>query len=161
MRKAPLIISAVVAAGALALTACSNGSSGNSGGGLGGSSSSSASGSGGGVGSNAGKTFEIGYQGALSGDNKQLGINEVNAVQLAVDQANKSGNLGFTLKLVQADDGGTTAGAPTAAAKLLQDSNLLGVVGPAFSGPTTATGAKYAAASMALISPSATNATQP
>ncbi|MBV9922330.1 MAG: branched-chain amino acid ABC transporter substrate-binding protein, partial [Pseudonocardia sp.] len=65
----------------------------------------------------------------------------------------------FQLTALQSDDAGTTTGAPPAAAALIQDTSVMGVVGPAFSGPTTATGAKYAEAGLALISPSATNAT--
>jgi len=142
-------ITICLTAGAVALAGCS--SSKKSSTGLGGSSSSS--------GGSSGKTYKIGFQGALSGDNKQLGINEVNAVNLAVEQANAKGDLGFTLAVLPADDGGTKATAPPAAAALLQDPAVIGVVGPAFSGPTQANGPKYAAAGMALISPSATNAT--
>ena len=80
-------------------------------------------------------------------------------VQLAVDQANKSGNLGFTLDLVKADDQGTPDQAPTAAAQVIQDPAVLGVIGPAFSGATKAVGATYSQANLAFITPSATNAT--
>ena len=154
MQKKLIINVAVIGvAAALALTACSNskkstGLSGSSAAGTGGSSNCNGTGT----------TYKIGFQGALSGDNKQLGINEVNSVNLAVEQANAAKNLCFQLAVLQSDDGGTAAGAPAAAAALLQDTGVIGVVGPAFSGPTTATAAKYAAASMALISPSATNA---
>ena len=150
-------IVAVGAIGAVVLTGCSSSKSSGSGGGL---SNSSAASSGGSSSCNGtGTAYKIGYQGALSGDNKQLGINEVNAVNLAVEQANAAKNLCFTLSVLQSDDGGTTTGAPAAAAALIQDSAVVGVVGPAFSGPTTATGANYSQASLALISPSATNAT--
>ena len=144
---------ALAAVGALALAGCgsSSGSSGKSGGLGGGSSSSSGSGT-------SGKTYKIGFEGPLSGDNKQLGINEINAFNLAIEQANSSGN-NFTLVGVPSDDQGANNLAPAAAAKLIEDPAVLGVVGPSFSGPTTATGAKYAQASLALISPSATNAT--
>jgi branched-chain amino acid transport system substrate-binding protein len=107
---------------------------------------------------NSNKTYKIGFQGALSGDNQQLGINEINSVNLAVDQANAKGDLGFKLEVLKSDDGGTADKAPAAAAALIQDSAVLGVVGPIFSGPTSATGKTYAAAGMGLISPSATNA---
>ncbi|WP_460605382.1 branched-chain amino acid ABC transporter substrate-binding protein [Jatrophihabitans fulvus] len=151
---------ALAAAGSMALSGCGSDSGGggksSGGGGLGGGGGKSSS-NGGGAGPNAGKTFSIGFQGALTGDNKQLGINEVNAVELAVAQANAKGDLGFTLKVAQADDGGVDTKAPAAAQKLIQDTSVLGVVGPAFSGPTAATGKAYAAASMGLISPSATN----
>jgi branched-chain amino acid transport system substrate-binding protein len=138
-------------AGSLALTACGNGSS---------SSSAGSSSSGGGLGSSGGgQTYKIAFEGPLSGDNQQLGINEVNAAQVAVDQANKSGNLGFKLELKKADDQGDPAQAPTAAAAVIQDAAVLGVVGPSFSGATKAVATTYATANMSLISPSATNDT--
>jgi branched-chain amino acid transport system substrate-binding protein len=119
----------------------------------------SGSNSGGNTNTNSNKTYKIGWQGPLSGDNQQLGINEFNGTKLAVEQANAKGDLGFKLVLVESDDVGTADKAPAAAAKLLQDPAILGVVGPAFSGPTSATGKTYAAANMGLISGSATNAT--
>ena len=148
-------VAAVAAAGALVLTGCSN--SKKKTGSLG--SSSSASGSAPSAGSTGGTAYTVGFQGALSGDSKQLGINEINAVNLAIEQANKTGSLGFTLKLQSSDDGGANASAPPAAAALIQNASVVGVVGPSFSGPTTATGKNYAKAGLALISPSATNAT--
>jgi branched-chain amino acid transport system substrate-binding protein len=138
----------------MALSACSNDSNNdNNSGGLnpGGNNSSGNT--------NANKTYKIGWQGPLSGDNQQLGINEANGSRLAVAQANAKGDLGFKLELVESDDVGTADKAPAAAAKLIQDPAVLGVVGPAFSGPTSATGKTYAAANMGLISGSATNAT--
>jgi branched-chain amino acid transport system substrate-binding protein len=138
-------------AGALMLTACSNSSSGGSA--SGGSSSSGL----GGAGSNA--TYKIAFEGPLSGDNQQLGINEVNGVQLAIDQANKAGKLGFKLELLKADDQGSPEQAPTAAASVIQDNAVLGVVGPSFSGATKAVGPAYGDAGLAMISPSATNPT--
>jgi branched-chain amino acid transport system substrate-binding protein len=150
-------------AGAMALTACSSSKKDSTSGGLGGgstSASASAGSSGGGSAcTGTGPAYKIGFEGPLTGDNKQLGINEVNAVNLAVEQANTAKNLCFTLSVLQSDDGGTAAGAPAAAAALLQDTSVLGVVGPSFSGASAAVGAKYSEANLALISPSATNAT--
>jgi branched-chain amino acid transport system substrate-binding protein len=141
--------------GVMALSACSNDKSkDNKGGGAGLGNGSST-----GANNNANKTYKIGWQGPLSGDNQQLGINEINGSKLAVDQANAKGDLGFKLVLVESDDGGDAAKAPAAAAKLIQDPAILGVIGPAFSGPTSATGKTYAAANMGMISGSATNAT--
>jgi branched-chain amino acid transport system substrate-binding protein len=140
-------LAAVGLVGALALTGCGSSDkksdSGLSGGSSGGSSSSN--------------SYTIAFQGPLSGDNQQLGINEVNGAQLAVDQANKDTSLGFKLKLLKADDIGDQSKAPSAAAQVLQDSTVVGVVGPAFSGPTKAVGKTYGDAKMGLISPSATN----
>ena len=150
------------AIGAMVLAGCS--SSKKTTGALGGSSSaagspSAAASAGGGSCNGTGTTYKIGYQGPLTGDNKQLGINMINAVNLAVEEANAAKNLCFQLAVLQSDDGGTPAGAPAAEAALGQDTAVVGVIGPAFSGATAAVGAKYAAANVALISPSATNAT--
>src|SRR4051794_12888140 len=76
---------------------------------------------GGGLGGAGGTTYKIGFQGPLSGDNQQLGINEVNAARLAVKEANAKGDLGFTVVLAESDDVGAPATAPPAAAKLIQD----------------------------------------
>jgi branched-chain amino acid transport system substrate-binding protein len=134
-------------ASALALTACSN------------DTKKSDSGSSGLGGSGSSQTYKIAFQGPLSGDNAQLGINEVNAVDLAIEQANKKGDLGFKLELVKADDQGSPEQAPTAAAQVLQDDAVIGVVGPSFSGATKAIGATYGDAGLSFISPSATNPT--
>ncbi|MDX2646973.1 branched-chain amino acid ABC transporter substrate-binding protein [Streptomyces sp. NPDC001902] len=127
-----------VAVGALALTAC------------GGDKDDSSSGGG-------KPTFSIGFQGPLSGDNSALGINEDNGLKLAVEEANKKGDLPFTLKVVDGDDQGLPDQSPAAAQKLIGDTSVVAVVGPAFSGPTKAAGGLYAQAQLAAVTPSATN----
>ena len=147
MRTRPLAkLAAIGLVGALALTGCGSSDKKDDDSGL----------SGGG-GSKSSDSYTIAFQGPLSGDNQQLGINEVNGAQLAVDEANKNGDLGFKLKLLKADDIGDQSKAPSAAAQVLQDSTVVGVVGPAFSGPTKAVAKTYGDANMGLISPSATN----
>jgi len=149
VRKTSLKVAVLAGAAAvLALSACSNSKSSN--GGLNGSSSS-------GNGGNSNKTYKIGFEGPLSGDNAQLGINEENAVALAIEQANSSGNLGFKLEEFKSDDVGDPAKAPSAATQLQQDNAVVGVIGPSFSGATNAVAASYDAAHLVLISPSATN----
>jgi branched-chain amino acid transport system substrate-binding protein len=147
VRKTSLQVA--VAAGAAAVLALSACSSSKGSGGLGPGSSSSAG--------NSNKTYKIGFEGPLSGDNAQLGINEENAVALAVEQANASGNLGFKVEEVKSDDVGDPAKAPSAATQLQQQSDVVGVIGPSFSGATNAVAASYDAAHLVLISPSATN----
>ncbi len=132
-----------LAVGALALAACGGSSNDNSG---------SGSGSGGGK-----PTFKLAYQGPLSGDNAQLGINMDNAAKLAVKQANDKGDLPFTLVYTNSDDQGTPDGGPPAATKLIGDSQVMAVVGPAFSGATKASEPLFSQATMASVSPSATN----
>lgn len=148
MRTRPMAkLAAIGLIGALALTGCGS-SDDDSNGGLSGD---------GGNGGGGGDTYTIAFQGPLSGDNQQLGINEVNGAELAINQANESGDLGFKLKLLKADDIGDQSKAPSAAAQVLQDSTVVGVVGPAFSGPTKAVAKTYGDANVGLISPSATN----
>lgn len=149
---------ALGAAGALALTGCSSSKKNNGGGGLGGggnTSGASSSGSGGGPSG----TIKIGFEGPLSGQNAQLGINEEYGAQIAVQQANADSSLGFKVQLVTSDDEGLPEKSPAAATQLIQDPAILGVVGPSFSGSTLAVGKSYSAAGMAFITPSASNGT--
>jgi branched-chain amino acid transport system substrate-binding protein len=155
-RKAITAIFALGAAGAMVLAGCSNST--KSSGGLT-SSSAAASGSSSSSCNGTGPSYKIGFQGPLSGDDKNLGTAEVNGVNLAVDEANAKKNLCYSLAVLTGDDQCSTAPAPAAAAGIIQDTAVLGLIGPSCSGATTATAASYAAAGMAIISPSATNAT--
>lgn len=148
MRTRPLAkLAAVGLIGALALSGCGSSDKKDDGGGL----------SGGGGGGNSGDTYTIAFQGPLSGDNQQLGINEMNGTQLAIDEANAKGDLGFKLKLLKADDVGDQSKAPSAAAQVIQDSTVVGVIGPAFSGPTKAVAKTYGDKNIGMITASATN----
>lgn len=143
-------IGAVSLIGALALAGCGSSSSSNAGGGLS---------QGGSSGPATAASYTVAFQGPLSGDNQQLGINEVNGVQLAVDQANAAGDLPFKVKLIKSDDGGDPAKAPAAAAKIIQNTNVMGVIGPSFSGATEAVGKNFGNAGIAIVNPSASNGT--
>lgn len=164
--------------GALSLTACANSSDNNNNNAAGGASKcvtgadikavtadggsgggASPTQSGGGSGGNTGKTYTIAFLGALSGNNPQLGINEANAVKLAIDQANQSGKLPFTLKYASSDDEGAPDKAPAAAQKLIDDKSVVAVVGPPFSGTTKAAEPKLSEAGLLSVSASATNPT--
>jgi branched-chain amino acid transport system substrate-binding protein len=101
-------------------------------------------------------TYVIGYQGPLSGGNQQLGLNMVFAVELAINQANATHKLPFTLQLKTYDDQGDPTIAPTQAQSAVNQSKLVAVVGPAFSGATAASEPYYNAANIATVSPSAT-----
>ena len=131
-----LRLAAPLALGALALTAC-GGSSGGDGS------------------SGDKKTYTIAYQGPLSGDNAQLGINMDNGVKLAIEQAK---DLPFNLKFTNSDDVGDPAQAPAAARKLIDNANVVAVVGPAFSGATAASEPLFSQANLVSVSPSATRA---
>ena len=147
MRTRPMAkLAAIGLVGALALTGCGS-SDKKSSGGL----------SGGDSGSKSSQTYTVAFQGPLSGDNQQLGINEANGAELAVAEANKDTSLGFKVKLLKADDGGEPAKAPAAAAQVLQDNTVMGVVGPSFSGASQAVGKQYGDAGLAIVNPSASN----
>jgi branched-chain amino acid transport system substrate-binding protein len=150
-------------AGAMALAGCASSSGSKSGGGLNSSSSqagsSSASSTAGGGGSSSGKTYTIGTELPLSGANAQLGINELDGEEIAVQQANADSSLGFKVKLVKSDDEGDPTKSPPAANQLIQNPAIIGVLGPAFSGNTLASGPIYSGAGMPFITASATNAT--
>jgi branched-chain amino acid transport system substrate-binding protein len=133
-------VGALALAAAVSLTAAACGSSG-------GSSS-----------DNGGKpTFTIGFQGPLSGDNAQLGINGLDGFKVAIDDANKSGTLPFTLKYVTQDDQGDPGVAPTAAQALVNNKDVIALVGPMFSGATKASEKYFTDAHLVSVSPSATN----
>ena len=101
------------------------------------------------------KTYTIGYQGPLSGGEASTGIDEQNAVKYAI-KLFEAKNKSFKIKLVSIDDQGDPAVAGTVAPGVASNKNVLGVVGPAYSGATIASLPYYKSVNMALISPSAT-----
>lgn len=110
---------AVALAATLALAAGCAGSTGGS------------SGSGGSGGKTA-SSVKLGFMGAQTGPNAQLGINISNGVQLAIDQYNAT-KPKTKVTYVAYDTQGDPAQAPTLAKKAITD-KVVGVVGPAFSG---------------------------
>jgi branched-chain amino acid transport system substrate-binding protein len=106
-------------------------------------------------------TFDLAYEGPLSGGNAQLGLNMAYAVQYAINQANAGksqfGRLPFTLKYVAKDDQGSPTLSPTDAQELTSNPAVIAVVGPAFSGATKAAEPTFSAHNLATVSPSATN----
>jgi branched-chain amino acid transport system substrate-binding protein len=155
---------ALGAAGALALAGCSSSGNNNGGGGGGNTTGNNGGGLGGGGNSGGGggnQTYTLGFIGALSGPNAQLGINERNGAQLAIDQANSSGKYDFQVKLVTSDSQGDPAKAPAAATALIQNPDIVGIIGPAFSGESLAVNAKFCGASppIPIVTASASNGT--
>ncbi len=133
------LLGVIALAGVVALTAAACGSSDN------------------GSSSDGKKTVTIGFQGVLSGDNQQLGINALYGVETAIAEANSDASLPFKVKLVQSDDGGSPDQGPTAAQKIIDNSDVLAVIGPMFSGATKASEPLYSQAGLLSVSPSATN----
>jgi branched-chain amino acid transport system substrate-binding protein len=132
------------AASALVLAASACGSSNNN----------SGSGSGGGSGGGGNKNITLGFVGAQTGPDAQLGINISNGVQLAINQHNAKS--GVTKVKYKAYD---TQGDPTQASsqvrKVIED-KVVGVIGPAFSGESKTALPILEQAKIPNISPSAT-----
>lgn len=97
---------------------------------------------------------KIGFFGALTGPNAQLGINEYDGAKLAVDQYNKKG--GTQIDLIKYDSQGDPAQAPQLAQKVIADKDVA-VIGPAFSGESKAADPIFEQAGIVNITASATN----
>ncbi|MGC5330844.1 branched-chain amino acid ABC transporter substrate-binding protein [Micromonospora sp. DT62] len=101
---------------------------------------------------------KIAFFGALTGPSAALGINENNGVKLAVDKYNKE-NADCKVELVSLDSQGSPDQAPQLAQKAIDDTKILGIVGPAYSGESEAAGPLFNEAGLVTITPSATNPT--
>jgi branched-chain amino acid transport system substrate-binding protein len=133
---------AAAAASALVLSACGgNDSDSGSGGGSGGSGGSSDS-------------ATLGFMGAQTGPNAQLGINISNGVELAIQQHNaKSGVTKVTL--ITYDTQGDPTQGTNQAKKAISD-KVVGIIGPAFSGESKTANPILEEAGIPNVSPSAT-----
>lgn len=101
-------------------------------------------------------TTTIGYAGAMTGPNAQLGINIYNGVQLAIDQHNKA-NPGCQVKFKKFDTEGDPTKATGPVTQVVNDKSIVGVIGLPFSGESKATGKIFEDAGLVHITPSATN----
>jgi branched-chain amino acid transport system substrate-binding protein len=110
--------------------------------------------SGGSGGGGGGGPVTLGFMGAQTGENAQLGINISNGAQLAIDQHNaKSGVTKVTMKIY--DTQGDETQGNSQAKKAAQD-KVVGVIGPAFSGESKTGVPVLEEAGIPSISPSAT-----
>ena len=106
------------------------------------------------------KQVAIAYVGPLTGDNANLGVNARNGVKTAFAEANeKSDTYEFVLK--EFDTQGLPDQAPGQADKYIPDQEIIGVVGPVFSGETKAVLGSLQEANLVMVSPSATNVELP
>ena len=89
----------------------------------------------------------IAMAGALNGPDAALGINIKNGVQLAIDKHNAA-NPGCQVQLKPFDTEGDPQKATAIAPQIVDDQYTIGLVGPAFSGETKATGGVFAQAGL-------------
>lgn len=100
----------------------------------------------------------IAMAGALTGANAALGINIRDGAQLAVDQHNKA-NADCQIALKTFDTEGDPQKATQVAPQIANDNSIVGLIGPAFSGETKATGGIFNQAGLVSVTASATNPT--
>jgi branched-chain amino acid transport system substrate-binding protein len=98
----------------------------------------------------------IAMMGALTGANAALGQNILNGVQLAVEEHNAA-NAGCQVDVKQFDTEGDPQKATQVAPSVVSDTSVIGIVGPAFSGESKATGPVFSQANLLMLSASATN----
>jgi branched-chain amino acid transport system substrate-binding protein len=96
--------------------------------------------------------------GALNGPDAALGINIKNGVQMAIDKHNAA-NAGCQVQLKPFDTEGDPQKATAIAPQIVDDQYTIGLVGPAFSGETKATGTVFDQAGLVATTASATNPT--
>jgi len=102
------------------------------------------------------RTVSIAYQGPLTGAEAELGVSQLNAVRYATSVFMAS-HPSLTINLVAIDDQGSSAVAQMVAQTASQNSNLIGLIGPAYSGPARVSCPIYRTSNIPMISPSATN----
>lgn len=100
--------------------------------------------------------YHLAFFGALTGSAANLGINIEHGAELATDQYNAKHGAGC-IQMVKFDSQGDPAVAPGVARQLVQDTKILGIIGPAFSGESIAADPIFNDAGIPLITPSATN----
>lgn len=100
----------------------------------------------------------IAMAGALNGPDAALGINIKDGVQLAIDKHNAA-NPGCQVTLKTFDTEGDPQKATGIAPQIVDDKFTIGLVGPAFSGETKATGTVFDQAGLVAATASATNVT--
>lgn len=102
--------------------------------------------------------LSIAMAGALNGPDAALGINIKNGIQLAVDKHNAA-NAGCQVQLKTFDTEGDPGKASAIAPQIVDDQYTIGLIGPAFSGETMATGNVFDQAGLVAATASATNVT--
>ncbi len=98
----------------------------------------------------------IAYQGPLTGEEAQVGIDEINAVKYAVGLFNAKHKGKIKVNIVAVDDQGSGTEAAKVAPGTASNKKIIGLVGPAYSGATIASLPFYKQKNLPMVSPSAT-----
>ena len=103
--------------------------------------------------------IKIGCVGPITGDQAGLGLDQLHALRIAVDEANAKGEIipGYRIEIVSLDDQHNPSNAVAMAKRLAADPDVLAVVGHVNSSCSLAAAPVYQNARMAQISPSSSN----
>src|SRR5436190_9340712 len=107
------------------------------------------------------KELSIAFVGPLTGPAANLGIYIRDGAKVAVDQFNEAHSDEFKITMEEFDTQGDPAQAPTVLDDYIGDENILGLVGPAFSGETRAILPTITEEGLVMVSASATNVELP
>ncbi len=99
---------------------------------------------------------KLAFAGAKTGANAALGINIINGAKVALDAHNKK-NPGCQVTVAEFDTEGDPQKATQVAPQIINDPTIIGLLGPAFSGETKATGGTFNQAGLLSATASATN----
>lgn len=103
--------------------------------------------------------IKIGMIGPLTGDTATYGISTKNGVEVAIDEFNNDGGInGKTIELLPEDTRGDQSEAASAASKLIQQDNVVGIVGGVISPETMTAGPIADDANVVMISSTSTAA---
>jgi branched-chain amino acid transport system substrate-binding protein len=100
----------------------------------------------------------LAFLGALSGDNGALGQNMVDGAKIAIDEFNAANpDCKVTFDTSYDSQGDPTQATPLATT-IANNKNIIGLIGPGFSGETKATMPTFETATLPMVTPGATNA---
>ena len=102
------------------------------------------------------KTVSLAFVGALTGEAANLGINIRDGARVAIEEYNKTSDK-YTVELKSFDTAGDPAQASTVKDQFINDTSIIGIIGPGFSGETKALLPAFQEAGLVMISSSATN----
>ena len=102
------------------------------------------------------KNMTIAFQGPLSGPEAVVGQSQLDAVKFAVHHFNEQYAESFKVSIVEIDDQGDPSIAQKLAPSIASNNNIIGLVGPSYSGATIASLPFYLPQNLSMISPSAT-----
>lgn len=101
---------------------------------------------------------KIAIVGPFSGPSAETAERVGSAVRIAVEEANEAGGLfGKSIEIVIGDDEAQPEKSTIVAQRLIDDSNIIGVIGPMTSASALAAGSLYNRARMPFLTPTATN----